>query len=144
VKFMLLLKSDKEIEAGVLPSETQLSEFAQYNGDLVRSGVLLAAEGLHPSARGVRVKAAGERSTVLDGPFTETKELVAGFWVIQVKSLDEAVEWVRRMPSMDGRTPEIEIRQCMEQDDFGDALTPELRATEDRLRAEGTARLQAE
>lgn len=144
MKFMVLLKSDKEIEAGVLPSEELLAAFAQFNGDLVRSGVLLAAEGLRPSADGVRVHLAGEHSTTMDGPFAEAREQVAGFWLIDVPSKKDAVDRFRGMPHVQGGQTVIEIRRVMEQDDFGDAMTPELRATEDRLRAEGNARLRTE
>jgi len=140
MKFMVLLKSDKEIEAGVLPSETQLAAFAQFNGDLVRSGVLLAAEGLRPSATGVRVHRAGDRSTTVTGPFAEAKEQVAGFWLIEVPSQEDAVERFRHMPRVQGGHTVIEIRPVMVPDDFGDAMTPELRATEDRLRTEANAR----
>jgi hypothetical protein len=137
MKFMVLLKSDKEIEAGVLPSEELLTEFAQFNGDLVRSGVLLAAEGLRPSAAGVRVHLAGERTNTMTGPFAEAKELVAGFWLIDVPSQEDAVERFSHMPHVQGGQTVVEIRPVMAPDDFGDAMTPELRATEARLRAEG-------
>jgi hypothetical protein len=140
MKFMVLLKSDKEIEAGVLPSEALLTEFAQFNGDLVRSGVLLAAEGLRPSSAGVRVHLAGDHSTTFDGPFAEAKEQVAGFWLIEVPSQEDAVERFRHMPHVQGGHTVVEIRPVMAPDDFGDAMTPELRATEDRLRAEANAR----
>jgi len=140
MKFMVLLKSDREIEAGALPSEAQLAEFAQFNGDLVHSGVLLAGEGLRPSAAGVRVHLAGDRSTTVTGPFAEAKEQVAGFWLIDVPSQEDAVERFRHMPRVQGGHTVIEIRPVMVPDDFGDAMTPELRATEDRLRTEANAR----
>jgi hypothetical protein len=144
MKFMVLLKSDKEIEAGVLPSEALLAEFAQFNGDLVRSGVLLAAEGLRPSADGVRVHLDGQHPRTVDGPFAEAKDQVAGFWLIDVPSQQDAVDRFSRMPHVQGGRTVVEIRPVMAQDDFGDAMTPELRATEDRLRAEGNARLHNE
>ena len=133
MRFMILVKADENSEAGVLPSEELLTEMGQYNEELVKAGVLLAGEGLHPSSKGARVRFSGAQRTVIDGPFTEAKELIAGFWLIQVRSLDEAIEWVKRAP-FDGGT-EIEIRQVFEAEDFGDALTPELREREERLRA---------
>ena len=134
MRFMILVKADENSEAGVLPSEELLTEMGQYNEELVKAGVLLAGEGLHPSSKGARVRFSGAQRTVIDGPFTEAKELIAGFWLIQVRSLDEAIEWVKRAP-FDGGT-EIEIRQVFEAEDFGDALTPELREREERLRAQ--------
>ncbi len=134
MRFMVMVKATEESEAGVMPSEELLAAMGRYNEELVKAGVLLAADGLHPSSKGARVRFNGDRRTVLDGPFAETKELVAGFWIIQVKSLDEAVEWVRRCPNpMDGES-EIEIRRIFEAEDFGEAFTPELREQEDRLR----------
>jgi hypothetical protein len=130
---MVLVKANKESEAGVLPSTELLAEMLKYNEELVKAGVLLAAEGLHPTAKGSRVRFSGKKRTVTDGPFTEAKELVAGFWLIQVKSKDEAIEWVKRVPFEEG---EVEIRQVHEADDFGPALTPELRQAEERLRAQ--------
>jgi hypothetical protein len=144
MKFMVLLKSDNEIEAGVLPSETLLAEFAQFNGDLVHSGTLLAAEGLRPTADGVRLHLAGANTRTVAGPFGEAREQVAGFWLIDVPSQQDAVDRFSRMPHVQGGHTVVEIRPVMTQDDFGDALTPELRATEDRLRAEGNARLHDE
>ena len=137
MRFMILLKADKNTEAGVLPSEKLLTEMGKYNEELAKAGVLLAGEGLQPSSKGARVKFSGDKRTVVDGPFTETKELIAGFWLIQVKSKEEAIEWVKRCPNpMPGSEGEIEIRQVFETEDFGDELTPELREQEERLRAQ--------
>ena len=132
MRFMILVKANKDSEAGVLPDEKLLTEMGKYNEELAKAGVLLAGEGLRPSSKGARVKFSGTKRTVTDGPFTETKELVAGFWLIQVKSQEEAIEWVKRVPFDRG---EIEIRQVSEPEDFGPALTPELREAEERLRA---------
>jgi len=130
MRFMILLKSDKNTEAGILPSEELLTEMGKFNEALVKAGMLLAAEGLQPSSKGARVKFSGAKRTVVDGPFAETKELIAGFWLIQVRSKDEAIEWVKRCPNpLDGEA-EIEIRQVFEASDFGEALTPELREAE--------------
>ena len=137
MRFMILLKADQTTEAGALPDEKILAEMGKYNEELVKAGVLLAGEGLHPSSRGARVTFSGGKHTVIDGPFAETKELVAGFWLIQVKSKDEAIEWIKRAP-FDGGT-EIEIRQVFEAADFGPALTPELREAEERLRSKSAA-----
>jgi hypothetical protein len=134
MRFMILVKANQDSEAGVLPSEEVLTEMGKYNEELAKAGILLAGEGLHPSSKGARVRFSGGRTTVIDGPFAETKELIAGFWLIQVRSREEAIEWVKRCP-MDGGT-ELEIRQVFEADDFGDALTPELREQEERLRAQ--------
>ena len=140
MRVMVLVKANKESEAGVMPSEKLLSEMTDFNEELVKAGVMLAGEGLHPSSKGVRVAFSGSERKVIDGPFAETKELVAGFWVWQVKSLDEAIEWVKRMPNPDGGTEgEIEIRPVFEADDFGDELTPELREREQRLREQTEA-----
>ena len=136
MRFMVMVKATKDSEAGVMPTEQQLAEMGRYNEELVKAGVLLAGEGLHPSAKGVRVRFSGTKRTVIDGPFAETKELVAGFWLIQVRSRDEAVEWVRRCPNPHAEECDIEIRQLFEAEDFGDALTPELRAQEERLRTQ--------
>ncbi|HVG85419.1 MAG TPA: YciI family protein [Vicinamibacterales bacterium] len=131
---MVMVKATKQSEAGVMPSEQLLAEMGRYNEELVKAGVLLAGEGLHPSSKGVRVRFSGKERKVIDGPFTETKELVAGFWLMQCRSKEEVIEWVRRCPNpMEGES-EIEIRQVFEAEDFGDALTPELRAQEERLR----------
>src|SRR5579872_2537856 len=126
MRFMVIVKASKESEAGVLPSRELLTEMGKFNEELVKAGVMLAGEGLHPTSKGVRVKFEGGKRTVIDGPFTETKELIAGFWMIQVKSKEEAIEWVKRAP-FDGGV-EIEIRQVFEVEDFGEAMTPELRA----------------
>ncbi len=135
MRFMVIVKANEESEAGILPGPEILAAMGKYNEELVKAGVLLAAEGLHPSSKGVRVKFSGSTRTVIDGPFAETKELVAGFWLIQVKSKEEAIEWVKRAP-FDGGT-EIEIRQVFEADDFAPSdPTGELRAAEERLRAQ--------
>ena len=136
MRFMLLVKANEDTEAGVLPSEELLTEMGKYNDELVKAGVLLAGEGLHPSSKGARVKFSGSKRTVIDGPFTEAKELVAGFWLIDVKSKEEAIEWVKRVPNPTGENSEVEIRQVFEAEDFGPALTPELRAQEERQRAQ--------
>ena len=136
MRVMVLVKATKNSEAGVLPSEKLLTEMGRFNEELVKAGVMLAGEGLHPSRRGKRVRFAGGKRAVIDGPFTEAKELIAGYWLWQVKSIEEAVEWVRRCPDpMPGEEAEIEIRPVFEAEDFGAELTPELRAQEDRLRA---------
>jgi hypothetical protein len=133
MRFMILLKADKNTEAGVLPSEKLLSEMGKYNEELVKAGVLLAGEGLQPSSKGARVKFSGSKRTVVDGPFAETKELIAGFWMLQVKSKEEAIEWVKRCPNPLEGEAEIEIRQVFEAADFGEAFTPELREAEARM-----------
>ena len=132
MRFMVIVKADKSSEAGVLPNQKLLTEMGKYNEELAKAGILLAAEGLQPSSKGVRVRFSGGKKTVLDGPFAETKELVAGFWLWQVKSKAEAIEWLKRAPFREG---EVEIRQVFETADFGDALTPEIREQEDRQRA---------
>jgi hypothetical protein len=136
MRVMVIVKADKDTEAGVPPNERLLAEMGQFNEELVKAGVLLAGEGLHPSSEGVRVRFAGGTRTVVDGPFAEARQLVAGFWLWQVKSLDEAIEWVRRCPVPAAVESEIEIRQVFEADDFGAEFTPELRANEARLRAQ--------
>jgi len=136
MRFMILIKASKDSEAGVLPSEQLLTEMGQFNEELVKAGVMLAGEGLQPSSKGARVKFAGAKRTVVDGPFAETKELIAGYWLWQVKSMDEAIEWVKRIPNPTGAEGEVEIRQVFEADDFGDEFTPELRRREERLRAQ--------
>jgi hypothetical protein len=136
MRFMILLKADKNTEAGVLPDEKLLAEMGKYNEELVKAGVLLAGEGLQPSSKGARVKFSGKQRTVTDGPFSETKELIAGFWLLQVKSKDEAIEWVKRCPNPLQGEAEIEIRQVFEAEDFGAEFTPELREQEERLRAQ--------
>ena len=133
MRFMVLVKADKNSEAGVLPDEKLLTEMGNYNEELVKAGVMLEGEGLHPTSKGKRVRFSGTKRTVIDGPFPETKELVAGFWIWQLESMDEAVEWIKRAP-FDGGT-EIEIRQIFEAEDFGAEFTPELRAQEERQRA---------
>jgi hypothetical protein len=134
MRFMVIVKADKDSEAGKMPSEKLLAEMGNYNEKLVKAGIMLAGEGLHPSSRGKRIRFDGDKRTVTDGPFAETKELVAGFWLLQAKSMDEVVEWIKRAPFDQGA--EVEIRQVFEADDFGEAYTPELRAQEDRLRSE--------
>ena len=136
MRFMILLKADTNTEAGVLPDEKLLTDMGKYNEELVRAGVLLAGEGLQPSSKGARVRFSGTKRTVTDGPFTEAKELIAGFWLIQVKSKEEAIEWVKRCPNPTGTEAEIEIRQVFEASDFGSEFTPELREQEERLRAQ--------
>jgi len=137
MRFMVLVKADKNSEAGVLPDEKLLTEMGRYNEELAKAGVLLAAEGLHPSSKGARVRFSGGKRIVTDGPFTEAKELIAGFWLIQVKSKEEAIEWVKRCPNpFPGTESEIEIRQVFEASDFGPALTPEIREAEERMSAQ--------
>jgi len=139
MRVMILLKANEDTEAGVMPSEQLLTEMGAYNEKLVKAGVMLAGEGLHPSSKGARVRFSGSERSVTDGPFTEAKELIAGFWLWQVKSMDEAIEWVKRCPSPHEGDAEIEIRRVFEAEDFGDALTPELREQEERLRAQSAA-----
>jgi hypothetical protein len=136
MKFMIIVKANKDSEAGVMPSEELLTAMGKYNEELVKAGVLLAAEGLHPSSRGARVRFSGPKRTVVDGPFAETRELIAGFWLIQVKSKQEAIEWVKRVPNPTGEESEIEIRQVFDAADFGAEFTPELREQEERMRAQ--------
>jgi hypothetical protein len=135
---MILVKATKTSEAGVLPDEKLLTAMGKYNEELANAGVMLAGEGLHPSSKGARVKFSGTRRTVVDGPFAEAKELIAGFWIFRVKSKEEAIEWVKRCPNPHEGESEVEIRQIFEADDFGAALTPELREAEERLRARTT------
>ena len=137
MRFMILVKADKDTEAGKLPDKKLLTEMGNFNEELVKAGVMLAGEGLQPSSKGARVRFEGAKRTVIDGPFTETKELVAGFWLWQVKSKAEAIEWLKRAPFDRG---EVEIRQVSEAEDFGDEFTPELRAQEERLRAQTAKR----
>src|ERR687892_2630208 len=133
MRFMIIVKATKDSEAGVMPSEQLLAEMGRFNEELVKAGVMEAGEGLHPSSKGARVRFSGKDRTVIDGPFAETKELIAGFWLFQVKSLEEAIEWVKRCPNpMEGES-EIEIRQVFEAADFGDAYTPELREADKRI-----------
>ncbi len=136
MRFMILIKATKDSEAGVMPSEQLLTEMGKFNEELVKAGVMLAGEGLQPSSKGARVRFAGAKRTVIDGPFAETKELIAGFWLWQVKSKEEAIEWVKRCPNPHHEETEVEIRQLFEAEDFGDKLTPELREQENRLRAQ--------
>jgi hypothetical protein len=140
MRFMILIKADKNSEAGVLPDEQLLTEMGKFNEELVKAGVMLAGEGLHPSSKGARVKFSGEQRTVIDGPFPETKELIAGFWLWQVNSKEEAIEWVKRCPNPMGVESEIEIRQVFEAEDFGAEFTPELREQEARLRTQVAAK----
>jgi hypothetical protein len=134
MRVMVMVKATRDSEAGVMPSEQLLADMGRFNEELVKAGVMLAGEGLHPSSKGVRVKFSGDRRSVVDGPFAETRELVAGFWLWQVHSMDEAIEWVRRCPNPMPGDSEIEIRPVFEAEDFGEALTPELREREQRLR----------
>jgi hypothetical protein len=137
MRVMVMIKSDADTEAGVMPSEKLLTEMGNFNEELVRAGIMLAGEGLHPSSKGARVRFSGDTVSVIDGPFTEAKELIAGFWIWKVESMDEAIEWVKRMPDPEvGTEAEIEIRQVFEMEDFGAAMTPELREQEERLRAQ--------
>jgi hypothetical protein len=140
MRFMVMVKATADSEAGIMPSEELLAAMGQYNEELVKAGVMLAGEGLQPSSKGARVRFSGDKRTVIDGPFAETKELVAGFWLIQVKSLDEAIEWVKRCPNPMNEESEIEIRQVFEAEDFGAEFTPELREQEERQRAQMAAR----
>src|SRR5690349_12543150 len=134
MRFLVMVKATKDSEAGKMPSTKLIEDMGKFNEELVKAGVMLAAEGLHPSSKGVRVKFDGDTRTVIDGPFAETKELVAGFWLWQVKSLEEAIQWVKRCPNPHDGQGEIEIRRVFEADDFGDAMTPEMRKMEERLR----------
>jgi hypothetical protein len=133
MRFMVIVKATKDSEAGVMPSQKLLTDMGKFNEELVKAGVMLAGEGLHPSSRGARVRFSGDKRTVVDGPFSETKELIAGYWLFQVKSLAEAIEWVKRCPNPMLTDSEIEIRQVFEADDFGAEFTPELKAQEERL-----------
>jgi hypothetical protein len=135
MRFMIIVKASPESEAGKMPSEKLLTEMGKFNEELVKAGVMLAGEGLHPSSKGARVRFSGTKRTVVDGPFAETKELIAGFWLIQVKSKEEAIEWVKRCPNPMESDSEIEIRQVFEAEDFGAEFTPELREQEEQLRA---------
>ena len=136
MRVMVIVKATKDSEAGVMPSEQMFSEMLAYNDQLVKAGIMLAGDGLHPSSKGKRVRFDGAKRTVIDGPFAETKELIAGYWLWQVRSMDEAIEWVKRCPNPMPGASEIEVRQIFEADDFGAELTPELRAKEERLRQE--------
>lgn len=137
MRVMVIVKATKNSEAGVMPSEQLLADMGKFNEELVKAGIMVAGEGLHPSSKGKRVRFSGGKKTVIDGPFAETKEVIAGYWMWQGKSMEEAVEWVRRCPDpMPGEESEIEIRPVFEAEDFGEEFTPELRAQEERLRAE--------
>ena len=138
MRFMVMVPASKESEAGVLPDAKILADMGKFNEEMVKAGVMLAGEGLHPSSKGARIKFSGGKTTVLDGPFTESKELIAGFWLIQVKSKEEAIAWMKRAPF--GGGVEIEIRQVFEMEDFGPAFTPELREQEERLRKQVAAK----
>jgi hypothetical protein len=138
MRFMVIVKANKDSEAGVMPTQQMLTEMGNYNEELVKAGVMLAGEGLHPSSKGARVRFSGKQRTVIDGPFSETKELVAGFWLWQVRSREEALEWLKRAPFKDGE--EVELRQVFEAEDFGAEFTPELREQEQRLIAEMNAK----
>src|SRR5262245_32564174 len=140
MRFMVIVKASKDSEAGVLPDEKLLTEMGKYNEELVKAGVMLAGEGLQPSSKGARVKFLGDKRTVIDGPFAEAKELIAGFWLWQVESLEEAIEWAKRCPNPMAGESELEIRQVFEADDFGPEFTPELREQEERLRAQAAAK----
>ncbi|WP_437314603.1 YciI family protein [Sorangium sp. So ce385] len=140
MRFMILIKATKDSEAGVMPSEQLLTEMGKFNEELVKAGVMVAGDGLHPSAKGARVRFSGDKRTVIDGPFAETKELIAGYWIWEVKSKEEAIAWVKRCPNPMYEDSEVEIRQVFTADDFGPALTPELREQEDRLRAQVEAK----
>ena len=142
MRVMVLIKANEDTEAGVLPEEKLLTEMGQYNEELVKAGIMLAGEGLHPSSKGVRVRFSGASKKVIDGPFAETKELIAGFWLWQVNSMEEAIEWVKRCPNPTGEESMIEVRQVFEAEDFGDEFTPELREQEQRLRNQMDSRGQ--
>ncbi|AXQ30114.1 YciI family protein [Solimonas sp. K1W22B-7] len=138
MRVMVLIKADQNSEAGVMPDQQLLTQMGQYNEELVKAGIMLAGEGLHPSSKGARVRFSGQQRSVIDGPFAETKELLAGFWLWQVRSMEEAIEWVKRCPNPMGVECEVEIRPVFEMEDFGAELTPELRAQEERLREQIT------
>jgi hypothetical protein len=136
MRFMILIKANKDSEAGVMPSERLLTEMGKFNEELTKAGVMLAGEGLQPSSKGARVRFSGSKRTVIDGPFAETKELIAGFWIWQCKSMEEAIEWVKRCPNPHNEEADVEIRQIFEAEDFGAEFTPELKAQEERIRAQ--------
>jgi hypothetical protein len=140
MRVMVMVKATQDSEAGIMPSEQMLTEMGAYNEELVKAGIMLAGEGLHPSSKGARVRFSGDQRTVIDGPFAETKELVAGFWLWQVRSMDEAIEWLKRCPNPMPGESEIEIRPVFEAEDFGAEYTPELREQDERLKAEIEAR----
>ena len=143
MRFMVIVKASQDSEAGVMPSQQLLTDMGKYNEELVNAGVMLAGEGLQPSSKGARVRFSGDKRTVIDGPFAETKELVAGFWLWKCASLQEAIDWVKRCPNPMPGEPEIEIRQVFDADDFGQEFTPELREQEDRIRAQSEKLAQA-
>ena len=136
MRFMVIVKANQDTEAGVMPSEEMLAAMGKYNEELANAGIMLAGEGLHPSSKGAKIRFSGSKRTVIDGPFTETKELIAGFWLWQCKSKEEAIEWAKRCPNPTGEESELELRQIFEADDFGAEFTPELREQEDRIRAQ--------
>jgi hypothetical protein len=136
MRVMVLVKANEESESGVLPSTELLAAMGEYNEELVKAGIMLDGEGLHPSSKGARIQFSGDQRSVIDGPFTETKELIAGYWIWQVRDLDEAIEWAKRCPNPTGAESVLELRPVFEADDFGDNLTPELREQEDRLRTQ--------
>ncbi|MGF1621813.1 MAG: YciI family protein [Rhodomicrobiaceae bacterium] len=136
MKFVVLVKANRDTEAGVMPSTELLEAMGNYNEELVKAGIMRGGDGLHPTSKGVRIKFSGKDRTVLDGPFTESKELIAGYWLWEVGSLQEAIEWAKKCPNPTGEESELEIRQVFEADDFGEAFTPELRQQEERLRAQ--------
>ena len=140
MRFMVIVKASKDSEAGLMPSQELLTEMGKFNEELVNAGIMLAGEGLPPTSKGARVRFSGKKRTVVDGPFAETKELIAGYWLWRVNSLEEAIEWVKRCPNPHGEDSEIEIRQVFEADDFGAEFTPELREQEDRLREQMAAK----
>jgi hypothetical protein len=140
MRVMVIVKATKTSEAGAMPDERMLTEMGRYNEELVKAGLLLTGEGLHPSSKGKRVRFSGAQRTVIDGPFTETKELIAGFWLWQVKSMDEAVEWLKRAPNPHHEETDVEIRPVFEEEDFGEAFTPELREQEQRIREQAASR----
>ena len=142
MRFMVMVKATPDSEAGVMPSRELLAAMGKYNEELDKAGIMLAGEGLHPSSKGARVRFSGDKRTVIDGPFTETKELIAGFWILQVKSREEVIEWVKRCPNPMPGESEIEIRQIFEASDFGAEFTPELQEQEERLRAEMASKQQ--
>ena len=139
MRFMAIVKATKDSENGVMPSEQLLADMGKFNEELVKAGVMLAGEGLHPSSKGARIKFSGKKRTVVDGPFAETKELIAGFWLLQVRSKEEAIEWIKRAPNPHEGESEIELRQVFEAEDFGAEFTPELREQEERIRAQISA-----
>ena len=141
MRVMVIVKANKDTEAGVMPSEQLLKEMGNYNEQLVKAGIMLAGEGLHPTSKGIRIQFSGSKRTVIDGPFAETKELIAGYWLWRVKSMPEAIEWAKRCPNPTGEESVLEIRPLFEADDFGDEFTPELREQEERLRTQ-TEQLQ--